>query len=234
MRSDRSILVVVPARGGSKGIPLKNLRKVGDLSLVAKAGRVVGELGYVDRAVVSTDHEKIATEAKQSGLDAPFYRPAHLSGDSVGDWDVLVHALDFVENLDNRIYDVIVMLQPTSPLRRPDQVTATIDRLIKEDFDAVWTVSETDLKYHPLKQLTIGASGDMDYYDPKGAGIIARQQLEPVYHRNGVAYAMTRSCLKDQRTIKGDKTGAVVITEEMVNIDTESDLEQAELLLVSS
>lgn len=233
MRSGYSILVVVPARGGSKGVPLKNLRQVGELSLVARVGRVVGELGYVDRAVVSTDHEEIAAEAKQSGLDAPFYRPARLSGDSIGDWDVLVHALDFIEDFDDRVYDVIVMLQPTSPLRRPGQVTAVVDRLIEEDFDAVWTVSETDLKYHPLKQLTISTSGDMNYYDSKGAGITARQQLEPVYHRNGIAYAMSRNCLKDQQTIKGDKTGAVVITEEVVNIDTESDLEQAARLLNS-
>lgn len=233
MYSGRSILVIVPARGGSKGIPLKNLRKVGDLSLVARVGQLVQELGYVDRAVVSTDHEEIAAEAERSGLQAPFRRPERLSGDTIGDWEVLVHALSFVEELDNRIYDIVVMLQPTSPLRRPDHVNATINKLIEEECDAVWTVSETEPKYHPLKQLIISLSGDMDYYDPKGAGIIARQQLEPVYHRNGIAYAFTRSCLKEKQTIKGDRTGAVVITEKVVNIDTESDLAQAELSLES-
>lgn len=231
MYSDCSILVVVPARGGSKGIPLKNLQKVGGLSLVKRAGQVIQELEYVDRAVVSTDHEEIAAEAKQSGLDVPFYRPEGLSGDHVGDWEVLEHALGFVENLDQRIYDVVVMLQPTSPLRQPGHVTATIDKLINEAYDAVWTVSETDLKYHPLKQLTISSSGSMDYYDARGSGIVARQQLDPVYHRNGITYAFTRNCLKEQKTIKGARTGAIVITGQVVNIDTESDLEQAELFL---
>lgn len=233
MYSENSILVVVPARGGSKGIPLKNLRKVCGLSLVARAGQVTRELGYVDRAVVSTDHERIAAEAERFGLDVPFYRPEHLSGDTVGDWEVLVHALDCVEELDGRHYEVVVMLQPTSPLRRPDQVTAVIHKLVEDEYDAVWTVSETDLKYHPLKQLTVNASGEMDFYDPHGARIVARQQLDPVYHRNGVAYAFTRHCLKVQGTIKGARTGAVVITEPVANIDTKSDIENAERCLTT-
>lgn len=233
MYRDRSILVVVPARGGSKGIPLKNLKEVGGMSLVARVGQVVQALDYVDRAVVSTDHEQIAAEALRSGLDAPFYRPEELSGDQIGDLAVLEHALDATERLDERRYAIVVMLQPTSPLRRPEQVTAVVEKLVEGAYDAVWTVSETDLKFHPLKQLTLDPSGRLEYYDPGGAEIVARQQLEPVYHRNGVAYAFTRECLKEQGAIKGTRTGAVVITGPVANIDSEADLEYAERLLAS-
>ena len=104
-------------------------------------------------------------------------------------------------------------------------------RLISGNFDAVWTVSETDSKGHPLKQLVVSDSHDLDYYDARGAAIVARQQLNPVYHRNGIAYAFTRDCLLTQKTIKGRRTGSVVITEPVANIDTELDLEWAEFLL---
>jgi len=230
MIDGHSILAVVPARGGSKGISLKNLRQVGGRSLVAHVGVVIRELPEIDRAVVSTDHVNIASEAERAGMAAPFLRPQALSGDYIGDVDVLSHALLAIEAIDRRIYDIIVMLQPTSPLRRADEVAATIRMLVSGGFDCVWTVSPTDSKVHPLKQLTV-VEGVLDYYDPSGADIIARQQMQTVYHRNGVAYAVTRSCLLDQRTLKGKRTGALVIDTNHVSIDTEWDLELVEFLL---
>jgi CMP-N-acetylneuraminic acid synthetase len=197
---------------------------------VALVGKVVRQLAYVDRAVVSTDHSEIARVAKDSGLEAPFMRPAEFSGDRIADWDVLNHALLSCEKRDNRTYDIIVMLQPTSPFRQPQHVTRTVEKLIAGGYDAVWTVSETDSKAHPLKQLII--SGDnLDYYDPAGADIIARQQLKPTYHRNGVAYAISRECLIDKKSIKGDDTSFVVIDDLLVNIDTEFDFMLAEFML---
>lgn len=231
MYEGRRVLAVVPARGGSKGIPLKNLKTVGGMSLVARAGHVVRAVSAVDRAVVSTDHEGIALEAQREGLDAPFRRPAKLSGPKVADWDVLFHALVEMEKLDGVVYDIILMLQPTSPSRRPEHVERIIAMLVGGGFDAVWSVSETDSKGHPLKQLTIAEDGILDYYDPRGAGIVARQQLSAVYHRNGIAYAFSRQCLLEQRTIKGLKTGALLIDEPVANIDTELDLAWAEFLL---
>jgi CMP-N,N'-diacetyllegionaminic acid synthase len=181
--------------------------------------------------VVSTDHEGIAAEAERAGLAAPFRRPEGLSGPMIADWDVLHHALIAMEAFDAVTYDVVLMLQPTSPSRTPDHVNRTIAALIDGGFDAVWTVSETDSKGHPLKQLTVSCRGDLDYYDPAGAAIVARQQLTPIYHRNGIAYAITRQCLMEQRTIKGQRTGAVIIDEPVANIDTELDFAWAEFLL---
>jgi CMP-N-acetylneuraminic acid synthetase len=226
---ERRILAVCPARGGSKGIPLKNLKLFMGVPLVARVGHLVREIPMIDRAVVSTDHPEIVRVASEAGLDAPFLRPEEISGDRISDAQVLLHALLEMERIDGVTYDIVVMLQPTSPLRRAEHVTDTIQMLVDGEWDAVWTVSETDSKEHPLKQLSV-EEGRLDYYDPRGAEIIARQQLAPVYHRNGVAYAMTRRCLVEGGNIKGERTGALVIEGQMVSIDTLWDLELAELI----
>lgn len=232
MFSGKNVLAVVPARGGSKGIKLKNIQPVRGVPLVALTGQVVSKLSYIDRAVVSTDNAEIAKIAEDSGLSVPFMRPEQLSGDRVADWDVLYHALTCCEDMDRKCYDIVLMLQPTSPMRRPEHVTETIEKLISGGYDAVWTVSETDSKGHPLKQLIL--DGDrLSYYDPEGKKIIARQQLKPVYHRNGVAYAMTRECIIDKKNICGDNLSYVVIDEFMVNIDIPFDLILADFILSS-
>jgi CMP-N-acetylneuraminic acid synthetase len=218
----------VPARGGSKGVKLKNIHPLDGIPLIAHVGRILRGVPVVDRAVVSTDHEAIATAAQAAGLAAPFRRPASLSGDLISDHQVLHHALTTMEQLDRTQYDVVLMLQPTSPLRRAEHVIAVLDKLVGENWDAVWTVSPTELKYHPLKQLTVAEDGAMDYFDPRGSTVIARQQLAPVYHRNGAAYAVTRDCLLSQGTIKGARTAAVVLTDPMVSIDTLDDFALAE------
>ncbi|MEO9877000.1 MAG: acylneuraminate cytidylyltransferase family protein [Anderseniella sp.] len=231
MIDGRRILAVVPARGGSKGIPLKNLRKLGGVPLVALAGKVAGECKVIDRAVVSTDNEEIARVAESAGLPAPFRRPEELSGDRIADWDVLNHALEEMERIDNTTYDIVTMLQPTSPGRTKQHIEATLQKLVSGGFDAVWSVSETDSKHHPLKQLSVGEEGRLTYYDPSGAEIVARQQLRPVYHRNGIAYAITRDCIIHQKSIKGSQAGALVVEGNLPNIDTETDFEWAEFLL---
>ena len=230
MLNGKTILVVVPARGGSKGIKLKNIYPLCGKPLIVYTGEVVQQLEYVDRAVVSTDHKEIARIAQSCGLDAPFYRPDSLSGDMISDWDVLNHALREMEERDSKKYDIVIALQPTSPLRKPEHVTQAVTTLLEGDFDAVWTVSQTDSKGHPLKQLVV-TDGLIDYYDPAGANIIARQQLTPVYHRNGVAYVIHRECILEKKSTKGDKTGAVIIDEPMANIDTEMDILFAEFMM---
>jgi CMP-N-acetylneuraminic acid synthetase len=207
------------------------MRSLNGVPLVALVGRVIQQLDYIDRAVVSTDHPEIARIAKESGLDVPFMRPESISGDIVSDWEVLHHALMATEEDDNKTYDIIVMLQPTSPLRKPEHITMTIEKLIDGNYDAVWTLSETDSKSHPSKQLILNGE-IVEYYDPEnGPKIVARQQLSPVYHVNGLAYAFNRECLVNQKTRKGKKTSAVIIKETVVNIDTEYDFILAEFIL---
>lgn len=230
MIGTRRVLAVVPARGGSKGIPKKNLRLVLGMPMVARVGEVVRALPVIDRAVVSTDHDEIARVAEAAGIAAPFRRPPEISGDRIGDWEVLVHALNETERLDGVTYDIIVMLQPTSPIRRPKHVQAAIEMLVEGNWDAVWTLSETDSKGHPLKQLTV-TGGEADYCDPAGESIVARQQLKPVYHRNGIAYAITRDCLLNQGGVKGRRTGGLILDGHFVSIDTEWDIALAEFIM---
>lgn len=231
MRADQRILVVVPARGGSKGIPLKNLHPVAGKPLLCHTADLVQQLDWVDRAVVSTDHLLIRQTAIEAGLDVPFMRPPALSGDRIGDLEVLTHALQATEADDGKHYDIVIMLQPTSPLRRPEQVTAALDKLLAEELDSVWTVSPTDLKAHPLKQLSIDAQGRLAFHDPRGAEIVARQQLQPVYHRNGVAYVLRRDLLLGQGRLLGERAGALVIEDEQISIDTLEDIERVEAVL---
>ncbi len=234
MYKEKRILAIIPARGGSKGIKLKNLREVAGRSLVGWAGLVLQQVhSLIDRKIISTDHDLIAREALRYDVEAPFRRPENLSGDYVSDLDVLTHALLVAEKLYSERYDVIVMLQPTSPGRTPKHVHQVIEKLVDEDLDAVWTVSQTDLKFHPLKQLTIDSEGLMDYYIDEGKNIIARQQLTPIYHRNGIGYAFTRECLLEKKSIIGSRAGAVVIEGKVPNIDTIEDLDNAERFMAS-
>jgi CMP-N,N'-diacetyllegionaminic acid synthase len=223
------VLAVVPARGGSKGLPRKNVLPVGGVPLVARVGHVVRDCPAIDRTVVSTDDEEIAAVAMAAGIDAPFRRPPSLSGDLIGDIDVLQHALAATEADDATHYDVVVMLQPTSPLRTAAQVEAAIALLVERDLDAVWTVSPTDGKAHPIKQLRLD-DGLLHYDHPDATTVVARQQLPPLWHRNGVAYVLRRRCLEDG-TLLGARTGGLVIDGPVANIDDATDLAWADFLL---
>ena len=221
---------MIPARGGSKGIPLKNLKKINNIPIVELAARVAKGIKYIDRIVVSSDHKDIVNAAIKGGAAAPFLRPKDLSGDTISDLEVLTHSLLEMERHDGCTYDVVVMLQPTSPMRTVQDVIDTIETLVNNNLDAVWTISETDSKSHPLKQFSVRNSR-LEYYDEKGKDIISRQQLDPVYHRNGIAYGITRDCLINKESIKGDNTGYVICNGNHINIDTEWDLSLVEYMV---
>ena len=224
------ILAVIPARGGSKGIPRKNLCKVDGLSLVARAVKIAKSIIWIDKVVLSTDDPEIAEEGRKYGAEVPFLRPVELSGDFASGQDVWYHAWLKAEEYFEQKFDLSILLAPTTPVRKAWHVEECIKKLVKGRYDSILTVSETDSKYHPLKQLMF-EDDRIGYYEEAGRSIIARQQLGTVYHRNGVAYVVTRKCLVDQKTIIGSNTSAVVVDEPVVNIDTEQDLEKAQFLL---
>ena len=232
MIGNKRILAIVPARGGSKGIPKKNLRTINGVSLIAMAGQTIQNVSIIDKAVVSTDDPDIAYAAEKSGLKAPFIRPKNISGDFVSDWSVLVHALMETEKIYQTQYHIILMLQPTSPLRQPTHILRAIEMLESGKWDSVWSVSQTDPKNHPVKQLRLNEDV-MDYYDSKAEHIIARQQLSKLFHRNGVVYALTRDCIVNQKSLKGRRAGALVLDGHFVSIDTDWDLQLTEFIINS-
>jgi CMP-N-acetylneuraminic acid synthetase len=222
------ILAVVPARGGSKGIPRKNLQPIRGLSLVAHAARVLSEAEFVDRAVCSTDDPEIAAEAAAHGLLVPELRPAGLSGDAARSVDVWRHVWLDIEKRDGATYDLSVLVEPTSPLRRSADIEATLAALLDRNAKAAATVSPTPAHFTPHKTLTVGGDGRIGFYLQGGAGYSRRQDIPSYYHRNGVCYAARRETIVERGTILEEDCVAVIIDRPLVNIDDRTDLEIAE------
>lgn len=227
------MLAIVPARGGSKGIPLKNLKTVAGKSLLARTLELAQNVPEITDICVSTDHPDIKGAALGFDGVVVINRPEELSGDRVADSPVLQHATGEMERISGKAFDVVVMLQVTSPLRTIDDVTESIAKLVVTGCDAVWTVSPTELHFHPLKQLVVDEDSAMQLFDDRGLQIIARQQLSPVFHRNGSCYALRRDFLMTADGLfSPDSSQAVISKGERVNIDTEADLLRAEELLI--
>lgn len=227
------ILAVVPARGGSKGIPRKNLCHVGGCSLVARVARVVQALDWITAAVVSTDDGEIADEARQHGLDVPFMRPAAIADDKALGIDVWRHAWLASEDHYQTRFDLSILLEPTSPLRTPADVTRTVETLLRENHAAAATVSRTPAHYSPHKTLTITADGMIGFYLPDGAQYSIRQTIPAYYHRNGICYAARRDHVVDERRIIDQGAAAIIMDRPVVNIDDPFDLQLAEWILQS-
>ena len=225
------VLAIIPARGGSKGIPLKNLKKINGKSLIEITSDCIQKCSYIDHSVISSDLDEIIAEAKKFGLQSYFKRPAKISGDDIGDIPVLTHALIEAEKETKLIFDIIIMLQPTCPTRYPSQINEVIEKIILSNFETVWTINKVDIKFHPDKQLNIDSNGHLDYFTQKGKKIIARQELKDTYMKNGIAYALTRDCLLKKQVLLGDKAGFILNSGVIVNIDTINDLNLAEKIL---
>jgi len=224
---NKNILAVIPARGGSKGVPLKNIHLLGGKPLINWTLDCILEMGNIVRPIISTDSKIIANIVEEYGIKVPFLRPKNISGDHAKDIEVLEHALIKAEKLDGIKYDIILMLQPTSPFRTVKQLLEILSLIIENNFDSVWTVSRTDLKFHPIKQLII-KDGILQYMMKEGNKLPIRQSLYPTYHVNGLAYALTRDCVLKRKSRMGKNAAPFIIKEKVINIDTLEDFEYAE------
>jgi len=229
---NKKILAIVPARAGSKTVIRKNLKKIGRFSLIARAAKICDELDWLDEAIISTDDSEMQQEGVKFNLNAPFIRPTELASDEASAIDVWTHAFIETEKYYKTFFDISILLEPSSPFRKVEHVTKTVKKLIEGNFDSVFTVSKTDSKSHPFKQFIFNGDSIM-FYDNRGENIVARQQLDEIYHRNGIAYAATRECLLQQKAIIGKKSSAICINETVVNIDTQFDLKFARFLFSS-
>jgi CMP-N,N'-diacetyllegionaminic acid synthase len=230
MRDGCKVIAVVPARSGSKGIADKNMARVGGLSLIARTGKVLSQIPWIDRRIISTDSRYYAEEGHAFGLEAPFLRPAELSTDTAGALETFVHALRSCEQLDGQRYDVVIVAEPTSPLREPGDIEATMRVLMSTGADAALTVSRLDSKAHSHKVFTI-AEGRLRYFSEKGATVTARQSLEPLFSRNGLCYCYRRDTLLSKRALITENTVSVITERPVANIDEPVDLLWAEFLL---
>ena len=228
--NELSVLAVVPARGGSKGIPRKNLKRVAGYSLVARAGMVAQKLPWLDAAVLSTDDEEIAEEGRRYGLSVPFLRPAELASDAATGVDTWRHAWIASEAYYGLQFDCSVLLQPTSPLRRPDQVELTLRTMLEEDRLSAATISSVPGHYVPEKLMRRDENGTLAYAHADGARYSNRQAAPAYFTRNGVCYAARREAVVDRREIIGPDCAGVLIVEASPNIDDPIDLEVADWL----
>lgn len=227
---DKRVLIVVPARGGSKGITRKNLQKIGGVSLVALAAKVAHKINWVDTAIISTDCEEIAAEARSHGLDHLFMRPDELSNDLASSVDVWKHAWLMAETAASCRYEISVLLEPTCPLRRCDDIDRAVKEMLSNKAESCLTVSKTPAHYTPEKTLQVNDSGFIQHYLPSGRQQTIRQLIPPYYHRNGACYIVNRDQLFLRNTIIDENSFAVVIDRPLVNIDDLFDLQIARWL----
>ena len=222
-----SVLAVVPARGGSKGLARKNMAQVGGLSLIARAAAVIKALPWIDRAILSTDDREFAEEGKRHGLDVPFLRPAELSGDGASGVDTWRHAWLEAERHYGQIFELSVYLQPTSPLRKPGDVERTVKALVEGKHQAATTVSAVPGHYKPEKIFTRDKAGLIHFYLPEGSQHTSRQTTPDYFTRNGLCYACRRAQVVDRRLIVERDCVGVPVEGHVPNIDDAFDLEVA-------
>lgn len=223
MHKKKKLLAIIPARGGSKGIPGKNLRKIKGKSLTSIAINFAKRQKIIDEIIVSTDSNKIANEAKKNDLKVPFMRPKKLSGDKISAFKVLEHGLNKAEKYFKIKFDYIVMFEPTSPLRKSYEFKSALNKIYNKNLDAVWTVSKVDSKFHPYKQLLI-KKDLMKLFDSEGKKVFYRQSLDKTFIRNGAVYIFSYKCLKKFKNIYGKKLGHIISKTKHISIDTLEDL----------
>ena len=227
---EHSRLAIIPCRGGSKGIPRKNLEIVNGISLTARAVLFSQECGLFDVIHVSTDDEDIAAEAERYGSRVEFFRSSATSSDSSSATDV-IYEVHQVFASKNKHFDSIALLEPTSPMRTFEIVKQTIDVIENTEFDAALTLSPVQSTYHPDKQFSINQKSNAEFFTRNGHTIKSRQQLSTTYIRNGFCYAVRSDSINKGSDIVGFNLYGVVCNIPYVNIDTPEDLELCRKLL---
>ena len=232
MGRHEKVLAVVPARGGSKSVPRKNIRLVCGKALIAYTIETALEVMHLlHRLVVSTDDEETAAIARQYGAEVPFLRPEELAGDRVPMLPVLQHAVAFVEDQDRVAIDWVLLLQPTAPFRRAEDIEGALAVARQDPCDSVISVEQV-FAHHPILMKQIEDNRLVPYCidEPEGT---RRQDYQPsAYMRNGAIYLTRRDVLMKGNSIRGEASRPYEMpAERSVSIDSELDMKVAELMM---
>ena len=226
----KKLIGFVFARGGSKGVPNKNLRLLGGKPLIAHSIDAALRSQYIDRVIVSTDSLEIANVARLYGAEVPFLRPAELATDSVMERLAWRHAIETMEELEGHRIDVFVSVPPTCPLRAPSDIDRAIEALLASDGDIVLTATESAANPY-FNMITIGPKGTARLASRPDDRITRRQDAPIVYELTAVAYAARRDPIFKYDSIFDSDSRAIEVPEERaLDIDTEFDLKLAEFL----
>ena len=226
------ILAVIPARGGSKGVPRKNIRTLGDKPLIAWAIDVaLAVKPLLHRVIVSTDDQEIAGSAQAYGAEVPFMRPADLAADRSPMIPVLKHAIQFVEEQDQTRLDWVLLLQPTAPFRLADDLKNVIELAVQGGCDSVISVVQV-FSTHPILMKKIEDNCLLPFCIEEKEGT-RRQDYQPAaYMRNGAIYLTRRDNVMEKSSIWGGHIRPYVMPEERsVNVDSEMDFMLAEFMV---
>jgi CMP-N,N'-diacetyllegionaminic acid synthase len=227
-----TVLGVVPARGGSKGIPNKNLALLAGRPLLAYTAEAVRVSRRLSRCIVSTDDERVAEAARSLGLEVPFLRPSELASDDTPMLPVLRHAAREIARRGSPV-DVVVLLQPTSPLRRAAHIDAAVDLLESTGADSVVSVVEVPHQFNPVSVMRLEAGRLLPFVD--GPPVTRRQDKPRVYARNGPAVLAVRVRVLEAGSLYGDDCRPLIMTaSESIDIDGPDDLALAELMLTKA
>ena len=228
MIGNKKILALVPARGGSKGIKNKNLKKIKNKTLIQITSEFIDSCKFFDYKILNSDSKRILNLGKKLNF-LNFDRPKHLSGDRISDYQILDFTIKKMKK-DNIYADYLIYLQPTSPMREKKHLTVTLKKIIKNNLDGGWSVNKIDKKFHPLKIL-IKRKNKLSLFSEKGKKIVARQMLNDAYIRNGVFYIFSIKQLKKQKTIYLKNMILSNTNYNNINIDTYNDLKSARKML---
>ena len=224
------VLGLIPARGGSKGIPRKNVRDLGGRPLLAWTAEAALAARRLSRVVLSTDDPEIAEVGRRFGLEVPFLRPAELARDETPTLPVVRHALVELEKAGGR-FDAVCLLQPTSPFRRPEDIDGCIELLESAGLDAVVSVLPVPPEHNPHWVYFRGEDFLLRLATGEAEPIPRRQELPPAFHRDGAVYVTRRDVLVEGDSLYGRRLGGYVVEMRSMNLDTPADWERAERLL---
>jgi N-acylneuraminate cytidylyltransferase/CMP-N,N'-diacetyllegionaminic acid synthase len=223
------VLGIIPARCNSKRVINKNIRKLNGKPLIAYTIEAALKAKSLTRVIVSTDSEEIADLSKSLGAEVPFLRPCELAQDSTPMLAVLQHAVESLEQKENYKIDIIMILQPTSPLRKSCHIDEAVRKLIDTDADSVVSLCEVEHSPYWMKKI----KGDKVFDFIEGSEKYTRKQDLPKVHRlNGAIYVTRYKALVEENRLLGDNTRAIIMNQEdSIDIDTELDFKLAELVL---
>ncbi|MGH7304917.1 MAG: cytidylyltransferase domain-containing protein [Candidatus Rokuibacteriota bacterium] len=228
--SGSQVLGLVAARGGSVGVPRKNVLPLCGKPLIVHTIEAALAAGTLTRTILSSDDAEIIAVARGAGCEAPFVRPADLAGDRSSTVDVALHALDWLEGHEGWRADVVVLLPATAPLRRAEHIDGVVAHLVGHvTASAVIAVTEAD--YPPYWMLSID-EGRLRWIFPEGGRVDHRQELPKAYRPNGSIYAIKVPALRAERTFyPRESVPFLMASEDSVNIDAPMDFRLAEVLI---
>jgi len=222
------VLGLIPARGGSKGIPRKNIRPLGGKPLLAWTAEAALAARRLARVILSTEDEEIAAVGRACGLDVPFLRPAELARDDTPTLPVVRHALETLA-ASGDIYDAVCLLQPTNPFREVGLIDACVEKFEATGADTLFTVLPVPPEHNPHWVFFENADGSLRLATGEPAPIPRRQELPPAFHREGSVYVVRCSVVLERNTLFGTRwIGHPVHPNYALNLDTPADWERAE------